>query len=94
MIKKYIPVSYTIEALQYTGDNMDEVFGFVKGPCKNLEDLYPQVYDSLVIVSGEIHVKNNDKWIPVNVSDYIVKYNNNEFNVLSCIQFESSYKEI
>ena len=94
MIKKYIPVSYIIEALQYTGDNMDEVFGFVKGPYKNLEDLYPQVYDSLVIVTGEVYVKNNDKWIPVNVSDYIVKYNNNEFNVLSCIQFESSYKEI
>lgn len=81
MIRKYIKKPISIEAVQYTGDNFDELQAFAK------DDVYIQ--DGLVYVhtlEGDMKMKNK-------VGDYLIKGVRGEFYFCEKDIFEETYEE-
>lgn len=81
MIKKYVKKPIPIEAIQYTGDNINELFDF--------SDNAVYVTDGQVFVQtleGNMKMKNS-------TGDYLIKGIKGEFYFCEKSIFEESYQE-
>lgn len=67
MIKKYRKLPVVIEALQYTGDNYEEVCEYV-GETTLSSDIYKRLW-----------IQSLEGWVKVSVGSYIVKGIKGEF---------------
>jgi len=89
---KYKTKPFTIEAIQWTGDNVDEIRAFV-GRTANDEEgfLLP---DDITGVWENAHVWDylQTVWVPVNPNDYIIKGMKGEFYPCDEEVFESKYE--
>lgn len=81
MIRKYIKKPISIEAVQYTGDNFDELQTFAK------DDVYIQDgYVFVHTIEGDMKMKNK-------VGDYLIKGVRGEFYFCEKNIFEETYEE-
>ena len=94
MIKKYRLINSDIEALQYTGDNLKDLMDFAKAPLEGLEDQYPQVYDSLIMLNKDVYIRSHCGWHLIHESDYIIKIGEHYSSVISQNIFKEIYEEI
>lgn len=84
MIKKYKKKPVTIEALQWTGENLNEVRDFVGEYLMfNYESGIPQVY--LKTLEGNMHAS---------AGDYIIKGIYGEFYACKPDVFTETYEEV
>ena len=82
MIKKYVKKPIEIEAIQWTGDNTEEIEEFAKGYiCRNFLE------KCLLIETLEGDMK-------AMIGDYIIKGVDGEFYPCKLYIFEKTYKEI
>lgn len=82
MIKKYLEMTAPIEALQYTGDNKEEMFRFGK---YRIHDHWPRTENLLI--------DTTDGRIDLRPGDYLIKdWEGNYLPVLKEV-FEESYVE-
>lgn len=82
MIKKYIKKPIEVEAIQWTGDNTEEIEEFAKEHiCRNFLE------KCLLIETLEGDMK-------AMISDYIIKGINGEFYPCKADIFEKTYEEI
>lgn len=79
MINKYRKKPVIVEAIQYTGDNIEEIKDF----CKDCSVLF----DSLIIFTLEGRMK-------ASINDYIIKGVNGEFYPCKPDVFEKTYELI
>lgn len=78
MITTYIQDLGTVEACQWTGDNVEEIKNFVTPIAEYFED------ENTILIQG----------LKAYIGDYIVKTNDNKFYIYGCYVFESAYKSI
>lgn len=81
MVKKYVKKPIPIDAVQYTGDNADEVQDFC--PDAFIEDGWLNVST----LEGDIKASNK-------VGDYVVKGIKGEFYICEKNIFEETYEEV
>lgn len=79
--KKYRKKPIIVNAMQWTGNNYEEILVFSKGNCY-LED---NGYLYLETPKGDVRVKKDD---------YIVKKNKDEFYLYKKEIFEQTYEEV
>lgn len=79
MIATYIQNPVTVDACQWTGNNVEEIKEFVTPIAEYLED------ESAILV----HTSDGD--FKANIGDYIVKNDNDEFYVCGRYVFEENY---
>ena len=81
MVKKYIKKPMPIEAVQYTGNNIDEVQDF----CVNS-----------FIEDGMLHVNTREGMMvaPHRVGDYVVKDTDKSFFICDKHMFKEMYEEV
>ena len=90
MIKKYRKKPVIIEAVQWTGDNQQEIYDFTNGAasyekCKDCESI-PAYYNlSIETLEGKMRA------IPL---DFIIKGVQGEFYPCKPDIFEATYKEV
>lgn len=88
MIKRYCKKPITIEAIQWTGDNLEEVEKFTKNsPTGRTVLPHPYNEECLLIVTleGEMRADKND---------YIIKGVQGEFYPCKPDIFEATYEEV
>lgn len=80
MIKKYRKKPVTIEAIQWTGENLSEIVEFTEGKVKNhgLVLIIPKLV-------GDVYAS---------LSDYIIKGVNGEFYPCKLNIFAKTYEEV
>ncbi len=83
MVKKYRRKPIVIEAIQWTGDNTNEVLGFGKGKIK-----YRRFIDE------ELYVKTLEGELRASKGDYIIKGVRGEFYPCKPDIFEKIYEEV
>lgn len=81
MIKKYIKRPIAVEALQWNGDNIDEVYAFIGKDTGKLRG------GSLYLMSPE-----GEMFTPI--GSYIIKDVNGDFYPCRETAFEKSYEEV
>jgi len=79
MQKRYRKITPVIEAMQYDGDNRDEITKFTRGKA-NYSDFWErfQLYDSRNIFIG----------------DWVLKFNKDEYLCITDERFRSEYLEV
>lgn len=80
-MKKYRKKPIVIEAVQFTGNNVDEILGFAKDSFKN-----PLTRD-VIIHTSECNMI-------VSIGDYVIKGINGEFYPCKPDIFDKTYEEI
>lgn len=80
MIKKYIKNPIPIEALQWNGDNKDEVLSFIG--------------ESAEIRGGSLYIKTLEGDMLATIGSYIIKGVNGEFYPCREDIFEKTYEEV
>lgn len=80
MIKKYIKNPIPIEALQWNGDNKDEVLSFIG--------------ESAEIRGGSLYIKTLEGDMFAPIGSYIIKGVNGEFYPCREDIFEKTYEEV
>ncbi len=80
-MKKYRKKPVVIEAVQFTGNNVDEILGFAKDSFKN-----PLTRD-VIIYTSECNMI-------VSIGDYVIKGVNGEFYPCKPDIFDKTYEEI
>lgn len=97
MIKTYIPVMQTIQAVQFTRDNWDEILEFTKGKAKDF--IIPRTPDGIATcgvpnIFGYTPNKGDYGYTTVKEGEYIIKTSRqNHFIHISEAKFLSYYKE-
>ena len=81
MIKRYRKKSTIIEAVQWTGDNYDEIQDFVDGEC-------------CLAIGSFLYVETLDGFEEVRKGDYIIKDIENEFYLCKEGIFNRTYEEV
>lgn len=84
MIKKYRQIPIVCEAVQWTGDNLDEINELIGGAA--------HVYSGCLFINTE----NNGELIP-DRSDYILKSGTENFPIIRVVTqevFEKVYEEV
>ena len=83
MVKKYRQIPVELEAVQWTGNNYDEVKEFLDGNSH--------------LYSGCLFVKTQDGEITANTSDYITKSGTENYRIIRVVDadmFEKVYMEV
>lgn len=89
MIKKYYKKPVILEAIQWTGDNTDEVLKFGQGKIK-----YQIVEHQGKVLSENLYIETLEGKLKVNKGDYIIKGIKGEFYPCKPDVFEKIYEEI
>jgi len=93
MIKKYRRKPVILEAIQWTGDNTDEVLDFGQGKIKCKQYKYcPNGKD--IIYDKELYIETLEGKLRASKGDYIIKGVKGEFYPCKPDVFEKIYEEI
>lgn len=82
MIKKYVKKPIEVEAVQWTGDNTDEIDEFTN------RQIYENIYKNCILIET---LEGDMEALP---GDYIIKDANGEFYPCKPDVFEKTYEEI
>ena len=88
MIKKYIKKPVEIEAVQWTGNNLEEIYDFVG--IKNLS-FWSKAVDEEV---GELYIRTMEGEMHATVNDFIIKGVKGEFYPCKPDIFYEAYLEV
>ena len=93
MIKKYCRKPIVVEAIQWTGNNTDEVLEFGRGKIKHRQYKYsPNGKD--ILYGEELYVETLEGELRANKGDYIIKGVRGEFYPCKPDIFEKIYEEL
>ena len=84
MIKKYVKKPIEVEAVQWTGDNTDEIEKFTNIACLLRERT----------VATKLRIVTLEGRMDANLCDYIIKGVNDEFYPCKPDIFEKTYEEV
>lgn len=85
MVKTYVSKPVEIQAIQYTGDNFEEIKKFIINTSDFRPNKYSYLYPDMFINFGEYYVL-------LMYGDYIFKNNDGRFVKLSKYKFEDIYE--
>lgn len=88
MLKTYIFRPEPIQAIQWTGDNIDEIREYIKKPCST--DFNLKYGHELVI---DVSTGRYDYWLRVRPGGYVSKNPSGDVYTWSREEFEGHYKE-
>ena len=81
-MNKYIRIETEIEAIQWTGENLKEIFNNI-----------PLVYKKDNLIKGFLIFRNN-LIKEAKISDWIIKTASDSYFIISDLKFKESYKNI
>lgn len=94
MIKTYVCKPEPIQAVQWTGDNLEEIRRFI-----SYEKLNPRACDSDRLRDGSIELiidtstGRYDSWLRCKQYGYVYKLADGSIGVLTCENFEKKFEE-
>ena len=95
MIKAYVRKPEPIQAIQWTGDNLEEIRSFIGYEKRN-----PKACDSDRLRDGTIELIIDtgtgmyDSWLRCVQYGYIIKFANGRINSLNQYEFEMDFEEL
>ena len=93
MVKLYRKKPVVIEAIQYTGTNVEEVKNFTNNNCK--VEIYDAGYQArFTFPVAKITIPTLEGEMEANVNDYIIKGVKGEFYPCKPDIFEQTYEEV
>lgn len=84
---KYKTKPFEINAVQFTGDNWDELVSFAGTNVRRLTET-----ESLVYIGYEVYDYQHQIWIPFYIKNYIIKGINGEYYPCVPDIFEAKYE--
>ena len=95
MIKTYVLKSEPVQAIQWTGDNLEEIRSFI-----GYEHLNPRVCDISRLLDGTLELiidtstARYDSWLLCEQYGYIVKLADGSISSRTCHDFEQNFEEL
>lgn len=95
MVKTYVRKPEPIQAIQWTGDNLEEIRSFIGYEKRN-----PKACDSDRLRDGTIELIIDtstgmyDSWLRCVQYGYIIKFANDRINSLNQYEFERDFEEL
>ena len=95
MVKTYVRKPEPIQAIQWTGDNLEEIRSFIGYEKRN-----PNACDSDRLRDGTIELiidtstGMHDSWLRCVQYGYVIKFANDRINSLNQYEFERDFEEL
>lgn len=95
MVKTYVHKPEPIQAIQWTGDNLEEILSFIGYEKRN-----PKACDSDRLRDGTIELIIDtstgmyDSWLRCMQYGYVIKFANGRINSLNQYEFERDFEEL
>ena len=95
MVKTYVRKPEPIQAIQWTGDNLEEIRSFIGYEKRN-----PKACDSDRLRDGAIELIIDtstgmyDSWLRCVQYGYVIKFANDRINSLNQYEFERDFEEL